>query len=145
MMSSKHMHAGNSLRLPNIYADAAVATKQHEQICYHVIISISKGQIILGQEGAIIHVKDPLLCGQHHFNLFCNLSSPVPPMRDKGCRVRFHYIPLFSGYEVFMRYVQKKVRASMEPFWDLKISKIYMSSILCVYPANTLQALCYLP
>ena len=38
-------------------------------------------------------------------------------------------------------YMYEVIMKKLEPFWDLKISKI---SILHKYPANTLQAVCYL-
>ena len=50
---------------------------------------------------------------------------------------------LFYGYEVdeIMRH-EVKVRTLLEPSWESKISS--MLSILHVYLANTLQAVCYL-
>ena len=44
--------------------------------------------------------------------------------------------------EIIYEVIARKFRDFVKPFWDLNIG-LYMWSIWCMYPANTLQAECY--
>jgi hypothetical protein len=73
----------------------------------------------------------------------------VPTILTTLYHLHHYYIPgsnlLFCGYEVIMDYEviddvrYEKIRASMEPFWDLKISKYVDVRISCLLPSLTIK------